>query len=74
MDRKYFKQTEIDRMQRLMAVVVKDAKWSKSVDEFITIYNEIDWVKKTLIPKMESHIFDEIQITNPVKAAKGKKA
>lgn len=59
----YFTKADIDRVMKLLATITKEARFERSVDGFITLYNDLDWVKRTILPKMEAHLVDDIKIT-----------
>lgn len=60
-----FDEKDASRLQKLMAKVIKEAEFKLGVNEFVDLFNEFDWVNKTLIPKIRDNIFQIDNIILP---------
>lgn len=67
LEQKYFSQDDVIRLRKLMHVIVKQAQFTRTLDDFVGLFNDIDWVNKSILPKMEAFIVDEVKIKQKTK-------
>ena len=55
---KQFTEADIKKLQNLMNLVITRAEFRLSINDFVDVWNSLEWVKTDLIPKMSAHIFE----------------
>lgn len=53
-----FSDKDAERLAKLMATVIREAKFERSMNSFVELFNEFDWVNKELIPKIKANILE----------------
>ena len=53
------------RLQKLMAKIIKESEFKLSINAFVDLFNEFDWVNKILVPKIKDNIFQVEKVTIP---------
>lgn len=57
-----FNDKDVERLQRLMAKIVKDGKFTLDMNQFVELFNEFEWVNKEIISKMKANIMEVLSL------------
>lgn len=52
------KEDDVNRLQKLMARITREGKFEMKMNEFVELFNEMDWINKSLIPTLRSNIME----------------
>jgi hypothetical protein len=58
MNNKSFSDEDVRKLNQLMSVLVAKAQFTLALNEFVDVFNQVDWVKKDLIPRINAHILE----------------
>ena len=53
------------KLQILMSRILKEASFNLKINDFVDLFNDLDWVSKTLLPKMQANIFEVVAVKTP---------
>jgi len=53
-----FSDEDVRKLNQLMSVLIAKAQFTLALNDFVDVFNQVEWVKKDLIPRINSHILE----------------